>query len=106
MYTKYVTAAVSSQLKSMLHLNSANTHHEYGQTRVARDAEMVLNEMVLDGSTGDKPIYDNKLYINQRINRTTGQQAEQEVEHRLNNVKELGPGHFMIRCQLFRRKYI
>ena len=37
-YTKSVTAAVSAQLKSMLHLNSANPHHECGQTRVARDA--------------------------------------------------------------------
>ncbi|KAI0235701.1 hypothetical protein LSAT2_013779, partial [Lamellibrachia satsuma] len=83
MYTESLTAAVSSQLKSMLHLNSANPHHECGQTCVARDAGIVLS----DANSGNKPIHNNELYFNQYINMTT----EQEVEHHLTNVKELGP---------------
>jgi len=41
-YTKPVTAAVSAQLKSMLHLHGDNPHHESGQTRVVRDVDTVL----------------------------------------------------------------
>ena len=83
-YTKSVTAAVSAQLKSMLHLNSANPHHECGQTRVARDAEMVLNVMA---ATETNPFTTTHTSL---INISTGQRAQQEVEDHLINVKQLG----------------
>ena len=46
-YTKSVTVAVSNQLKAMLHLNSEtdNPHHEAGEIRVKRHAEMVNHVM-------------------------------------------------------------
>ena len=84
-YTKSVTAAVSAQLKSMLHLNSANPHHECGQTRVAtRDAEMVLSFMA---AIETNPFTTTHTSL---INMSTGQRAQQEVEDHLVNVKQLG----------------
>ena len=44
-YTKPITAAVSAELKSMLHLHSYNPHHESGQSCVNRDTEMVIKVM-------------------------------------------------------------
>ena len=35
-YAKPVTAAISAELKSMLHLNTANPHHESGHKRVTK----------------------------------------------------------------------
>ena len=83
-YTKSVTAAVSAQLKSMLHLNSANPHHECGQMRVARDAEMVRNVMA---AIETNPFTTTHTSL---INISTGQRAQQEVEDHLINVKQLG----------------
>ena len=55
-YTKSVTAAVSNQLKAMLHLNSEtdNSHHETEETRVNRDAELRY------GSHTHQPIPNHK----------------------------------------------
>ena len=83
-YTKSVTAAVSAQLKSMLHLNSAKPHHECGQTRVARDAEMVRNVMA---AIETNPFTTTHTSL---INISTVQRAQQEVEDHLINVKQLG----------------
>ena len=41
-YTKPVTAAIYTQLKTMLHLHSPNPHYELGAIHVARDSEMVV----------------------------------------------------------------
>ena len=85
-YTKSVTAAVSAQLKSMLHLNSAKPHHKCGQTRVARDAEMVRNVMA---AIETNPFTTTHTHTS-LINISTGQRAQQEVEDHLINVKQLG----------------
>jgi len=73
-YTKCVTAAVSSELKSMLHLHSANSHHESGPTRVARDSELVQKVMA---ALESNPFTDSTTNL---INVFTGQQAEHEVQ--------------------------
>jgi hypothetical protein len=83
-YTKPVTAAISAQLKSMLHLNSANPHHESGQARVARDAGMVLRVMA---AIDINPFTATTTAL---VNISTGQHAEPAVEEHLTNVKELG----------------
>ncbi|KAJ4939712.1 hypothetical protein JOQ06_029150 [Pogonophryne albipinna] len=41
-YTKPLTAAISAELKSTLHLHSSSPHHESGWSCVNRDAEMVV----------------------------------------------------------------
>lgn len=41
-YTKPITAAVSAELNAMLHLNSAQPHHESGPKRVAHDKALVV----------------------------------------------------------------
>lgn len=73
-YTKCVTAAVSSELKSMLHLHSANSHHESGPKRVARDSELVQKVMA---ALESNPFTDSTTNL---INVFTGQQAEHEVQ--------------------------
>ncbi len=65
-YTKPVTAAISAQLKSMLHLHSANPHHESGRARVTRDAETVLK--VVAASHADKSTHSNSDFLGQHIN--------------------------------------
>ncbi|KAJ4931779.1 hypothetical protein JOQ06_010219 [Pogonophryne albipinna] len=44
-YKKPLTAAISAELKSTLHLHSSSPHHESGWSRVNRDAEMVVKVM-------------------------------------------------------------
>ena len=41
--TKPTAAALSAQLKDMLHLTSSHVHHEAGQARVSRDTTCVLH---------------------------------------------------------------
>ena len=77
-YTKSVTAA---QLKSMLHLNSANRHYECGQTRVARDAEIVLTVIA---AIETNPFMTTHISL---INISIGQRVQQEVEDHVINVK-------------------
>ncbi|KAJ4933448.1 hypothetical protein JOQ06_030276 [Pogonophryne albipinna] len=43
-YTKPLTAAISAELKSTLHLHFSSPHHESGWSRVNRDAEMVVKK--------------------------------------------------------------
>ena len=85
-YTKSVTAAVSNQLKAMLHLNSEtdNPHHEAGETRVKRDAEMVNHVMAAID------INPFRITSEHLINIHTGQNAEPEVHHDLTNVENIG----------------
>ena len=85
-YTKSVTAAVSNQLKAMLHLNSEtdNPHHEAGETRVKRDAEMVNHVMA---AIDINPFRITSEYL---INIHTGQNADPEVHHDLTNVENIG----------------
>lgn len=45
MYMKHATAAISTQLKSVLHLNSSNLYHVSGKAHVSIDAEALLGEM-------------------------------------------------------------
>ena len=84
-YTKSVTAAVSNQLKAMLHLNSEtdNPHHEAGETRVKRDAEMVNHVMAID-------INPFQITSKHLININSGQNADPEVHHDLTNVENIG----------------
>ena len=84
-YTKYVTAAVSAQLKSMSHLNSSNPHHEWGQTRVAMGAEMVLSVM----AAVDINLFTTTHTSLINISNATGQRAMQEAEDHLTSVDEL-----------------
>ena len=85
-YTKSVTVVVSNQRKAMLHLNSEtdNPHHEAGETRVKRDAEMVNHVMAAIDIT---PFRITSEYL---INIHTGQNADPEVHHDLTNVEHIG----------------
>ena len=83
-YTKPLTAAVSAELKSMLHLHSYNPHHESGQSRVTRDAEMVVKVMAAL-ETNPFTVTTSSL-----INISTGQCADSAVMVDLIGVKELG----------------
>ena len=84
MYTKPVTAAVSTQLKSMLHLRSSNPHYESGASREARDSEMVVKVTAVM-ETNHFTITTQTL-----INISTGQCADNAVKDNLIRVKELG----------------
>lgn len=82
-YTKPVTTAVSSQLKSMLHQHFANPHHEYGRAHVARDlqtVQKVVAAMLTNLFTAT---------VVSLANISTGQQAAPDVEVDLTNVKEI-----------------
>lgn len=83
-YTKPVTAAISSQFKSMLHLNSSHPHHESGHARVARDIEMVLKVIA---AIETNPFATTMPAL---TNISTGQRADPEVQDQLTNVKEVG----------------
>ena len=75
----------------MLHLNSANAHHECGQTRVEMDAEKVFNVMAAVEANLFTTTHSSIISI------STGQRAVQQVEDHLTNVKELGIKVFDIR---------
>ena len=83
-HTKHITAQVSTQLKSMLHLNSSHPHHESGNSRVRRDAEMVVKVMA---AVDNNPFDGNTTSL---INVATGQCADDKVKDDLLNVKQLG----------------
>ena len=83
-YTKPVTAAVSTQLKTMLHLHSSNLHYESGATRVARDSEMVVK---VTAFMETNPFTTTTTHL---INISTGQCADNAVKDNLIRVKELG----------------
>lgn len=83
-YTKPITAAISAQLKDMLHLNTSNQHHDSGQTRVARDREMVCNMMA---AIETNPFTSTTSNL---INVLTGQCADEMVKSHLTGMKELG----------------
>ena len=84
-YTKPVTAAVSSQLKNMLYLNpdAENPHHEGGKVRIERDAQQVLNVLA---AIEISPFASNSNLINIY----SGQHADPIVQKNLLNVKEIG----------------
>ena len=67
----------------MLHTTRRSTRSD-GQTRVARDAEMVLGVMA---AIETNPFTTAHTSV---INISTGQRAQQEVEDHLVNVKQLG----------------
>jgi len=83
-YTKPVTASISAELKSMLHLTNLNPHHESGPTRVARDAEMVLKVIA---AVDTNP---SSTTMPALVNISTGQHADPAVQEHLTGVKELG----------------
>ena len=83
-YTKPVTAAISAELKSMLHLNTANPHHESGHKQVTKNANMVLKVMA---AMDTNPFTATTPAL---INIATGQCADPEVKDHLLNVKEIG----------------
>ena len=84
-YTKCLTSAVSSQLKTMLHLHSQNRyiHHKVGQGRIAKGAEMVINVMA---SVEYNPFTTSPKNL---INIATGQHADSEVEQNLINILKI-----------------
>ena len=83
-YTKPVTAAISAELKSMMHMNTYNPHHESGNSRVARDSGMILKVMA---AVETNPFTSKAETL---LNIATGQFADQDVKEDLLNVKELG----------------
>ncbi len=84
LYTKPLTAAISAELKSMLHLHSSSPHHESGSSRVTRDAEMVVKVMA---AVETNPFTTATPCL---INISTGQCADSTVKDNLTNVKVLG----------------
>ena len=83
-YTKHVTASVSAELKTMLHLNSTQPHHESGPKRVAHDNKLVMK---MTAATETNPFMSNSENL---VNITTGQCADDTVKTHLTSVKELG----------------
>ena len=83
-YTKPVTASVSTQLKTMLHLHSSNPHYESGATRVEGDSEMVVKVTAVMETN---PFTTTTTHL---INISTGQCADDAVKDNLIRVKELG----------------
>ncbi|XP_030833483.1 uncharacterized protein LOC105441519 [Strongylocentrotus purpuratus] len=83
-YTKPITASVSAQLKSMLHLHSTSPHHESGACRVTRDAEMVIKVMA---AVETNPFSATTTSL---INVATGQCADCKVKDNLTSVKQIG----------------
>ena len=84
MYTKPVTAAVSTQLKTMLHLHSSNPHHQSGAIRVATDSEMVVKVTAVMETNPFTTTTTNLINI------STGQCADNGEKDNLIRVKELG----------------
>ena len=79
-----ITAAVSAELKSMLHLNKTNPHHESGYARTIRDANMVSKVMAaMDANPFMARMSD-------LINAVTGACADPDVKNQLLSVKEIG----------------
>ena len=83
-YTKPLTAAVSAELKSMLHLHSSSPHHESGLRRVTRYAEMVVKVMA---AVETNPFTTASTSL---INISTGQCADSTVKDNLTSVKVIG----------------
>ncbi|KAF3844263.1 hypothetical protein F7725_013604 [Dissostichus mawsoni] len=80
-YTKPLTAAISAELKSMLHLHSSSPHHESGWSRVNRDAEMVVKVMA---AVATNPFTTATPSL---INISTGECADPTVKDNLTSVK-------------------
>ncbi|XP_014669530.1 PREDICTED: uncharacterized protein LOC106810621 [Priapulus caudatus] len=83
-YTKPITAAVSAELKLMLHLHSSSPHHESGVSRVTRDAEMGIKVMA---AVETNPFGATTTSL---INIATGQCADCNVKNNLTSVNKLG----------------
>ena len=83
-YTKPLTAAISAELKSMLHFHSSSPHHESGLSRVTRDAEMVVKVMA---AVETNPFTTASTSL---INISTGQCADSTVKDNLTSVKVIG----------------
>ena len=82
-YTKPLTAAISAELKFMLHLHSSSPHHESGLSRVTRDAEMVVKIMA---AVETNPFTTATQSL---INISTGECADAPVKDNLTRVKKL-----------------
>ncbi|KAL3045297.1 hypothetical protein OYC64_013541 [Pagothenia borchgrevinki] len=82
--TKPLTAAISAELKSMLHLHSSSPHHESGWSRVNRDAEMVVKVMA---AVETNPYTTATPSL---INISTGECADPTVKDNLTSVKAVG----------------
>lgn len=83
-YTKPITASVSAELRSMLHLNSTQPHHESGPKRVAHDNELVTK---IVAAIEVNPYTSTSMNL---INITSGECADDTVKNHLTSVKELG----------------
>ncbi|KAK1903960.1 Calmodulin-regulated spectrin-associated protein 3 [Dissostichus eleginoides] len=83
-YTKPLTAAISAELKSMLHLHSSSPHHKSGWSRVNRDAEMVVKVMA---AVETNPFTTATPSL---INISTGEFADPTVKDNLTSVKAVG----------------
>ncbi|KAJ4932499.1 hypothetical protein JOQ06_010919 [Pogonophryne albipinna] len=82
-YTKPLTAAISAELKSTLHLHSSSPHHESGWSHVKRDAEMVVKVMA---AVETNPFTTATPSL---INISTGECADPTVKDNL-SVKAVG----------------
>jgi len=77
-------ASISAALESMLHLTTSNPHHEFGPTRVARDAEIVLKVIA---AIDTNPFSATMTAL---VNISTGQLADPVVQEHLRGVNQLG----------------
>ncbi|KAK1901877.1 O-methyltransferase cnsE [Dissostichus eleginoides] len=82
-YTKPLTAAISLELKFMLHLHSSSPHHESGWSRVNRDAEMLVKIMA---AVETNPFTTAATFL---INISTGECADPTVKDNLTGLKAL-----------------
>lgn len=83
-YTKHITAAVSAELKTMMHLNNAQPHHESSAKRVSHDIELVIKMLA---AIETNPFTSQSKNL---VNISTGQCADDAVKTHLTSVKELG----------------
>ena len=80
-YTKSVTASISAELKSMLHLTTSNPHHESGPMQRCRDGPKVIAAIDTNHFSAT---------MTALVNISTGQHADPVVQEHLTGVKELG----------------
>ena len=85
-YTRHVTAAVSSKFNAICHLktNISGTHHDSGKSRVTKDINLVRNTMA---SVEFNPFTCDSPHL---LNVATGEVTEKEVRYDLTHIREIG----------------
>jgi hypothetical protein len=84
-YTKPITAAISAQVKEMLHVTpGTERHHDSGETKVNRHKNLVAN---VKEAVETNPFKASLTYL---MNISTGVIANENVQHHLTNVEAIG----------------